>query len=62
MKKVKSVFRYSKDIEIARGYEIQELSKKNACPQCAVYEIGQLGQARSATLTGRWSDKSLPIQ
>ena len=53
MKKVKSVFRYSKDIEIARGYEIQELSKKNACPQCAVYEIGQLGQARSATLTGQ---------
>ena len=53
MKKVKSVFRYSKDIEIAQGYEIQELSKKNACPQCAFYEIGQLGQARSAALTGQ---------
>ena len=53
MKKVKSVLRYSEDIEIARGYEIQELSKKDARPQCAVYEIGQLGQARSATLTGQ---------
>ena len=53
MKKVKSVFRYSKDIEIARGYEIQELSKKNVRPHCTVYEIGQLGQARSATLTGQ---------
>ena len=30
-KKVKSVFRYSKDIENARGYEIQELSKKMRC-------------------------------
>ena len=48
MKKVKSVFRYSKDIEIARG-NIQ----KKARPLCAVYEIGQLGHARSATLTGQ---------
>ena len=31
-KKVKSVFRYSKDIENARGYEIQELSKKMLVP------------------------------
>ena len=32
MKKIKSVFRYSKDIEIDRGYEIQELSKKMPVP------------------------------
>ena len=31
-KKVKSVFRYSKDIEIARGDENQELSKKMPIP------------------------------
>ena len=33
-KKVKSVFRYSKDIEIARGYEIQKLSKKCLSMRC----------------------------
>ena len=58
---VKSVFSYSRDIEITRGYIIQELSKKMPVPNALSMISANWARPGQPLWQDRWSDKSLPI-